>query len=62
MYSLVMIVCIFAQGECLTIAPDTIFPSKQACEVAYDMALGIAEDDVNIDVMDAECVNWGVGS
>lgn len=46
----------------MTIAPEMIFPSKQACEVAYEMALGIADDDVNIEVMDAECVNWGQGS
>lgn len=62
MHSLVMIVCILSQGECATVAPDLIFPSKQACEVAYEMALRIANDDVNIEVMDAECVNWGVGS
>ena len=62
MYSLVLLVCVLSQGQCMTIAPELIFPTRDACSVAFEMALGMAEDDVNVEVMDGKCVNWGVRS
>ena len=46
----------------MTVAPDMIFPSRDACSVAFEMALSMADDDVNVEVMDGKCVNWGVRS
>lgn len=62
MYSLVLLVCVNTLGTCMTIAPDQLFSTKQECEGAFFIALDIADDDLNVDVMDGQCVNWGRGS
>lgn len=62
MYSLVLLVCVPTTGNCGTIAPEELFSSRRECEAAYFTALEIADEEIYIDVLDGQCVNWGQGS
>ena len=62
MYSLVLLVCVLNTGNCGTVAPEELFSTKRECESAYFLAQEIAGENVYIDVLDGQCVNWGLGS
>jgi hypothetical protein len=62
MYSLVMIVCMNISGECISIAPEPIFSSKNECQEGFSIVLDAFRDDITLQIMDAQCVSWDTKS